>query len=493
MQCATFQGISAAFFKIPFKRFECWGMGGWEVVPFNLRRRCRRSLPSTAYTPSSLQVPHSAPLPWAPRHSAQRAPPFDFSKYCTSGSLAPLPGGISREMQKRAAGAEPGDGTKRPRRLLSKLPGSDPYAACSPSMKHYSMREAPTFRPTVDEWADPAVYISGIRHQFEQFGICKIVPPAGWRPPSDIHERRRSDVLYPTRRQAVHEVTRGRPFPDGKDYTFAQYERMALMHKRALFPEFITAEDPPVRPAAAPVVLAPCPAVGVKGSPLRIISAPISTLPSTPTSAPPVALPLADGPEPATSTAAACSVSSSPGLPEEGIPPSPFLAPAHVVSPPPTARVPADGTPSALSATTPAAASPGAKMAAAVEARYWAHVEAGGPALVVEYANDQDTRRVGSGFASRFKVTDTGTESPAASVASRHAPGEEGTDSGRREHAGDTSSGVSRAQSSRLADGFDPEACFPSNVPARFDDPTYYRDCGWNLNNLPFVAPSVRE
>lgn len=386
-------------------------------------------------------------------------------------------------MQKRVAGAESGDGTKRPRRVLSKLPGSDPYAACSPSMKHYSMREAPTFRPTVDEWADPAVYISGIRHQFEQFGICKIVPPAGWRPPSDINERRRSDVLYPTRRQSVHEVTRGRPFPDGKDYTFAQYERMALMHKRALFPEFITSADPPVRPAAAPVVVTN-PAVDVKASPLRITAAPSSIHPSTP----PVveALPLlAAGPEPVTSTTEACSVSSSPS-----VPPSPLLVPVHVVSSPPVVRVPSASTPSAA---TPAAPSPGARMAAAVEERYWAHVEAGGPALVVEYANDQDTRRVGSGFASRFKVTDTGVDSPAASVASRPAPGEEGADSGHREHAGDSSSGVSRAQSSRLADGFDPEACFPSHVPARFADPTYYRDCGWNLNNLPFVAPSVRE
>jgi [histone H3]-trimethyl-L-lysine4 demethylase len=43
--------------------------------------------------------------------------------------------------------------------------------------------EAPVFRPTLLEFADPLAYISAIRHAAEPFGIARIVPPAGWAPP----------------------------------------------------------------------------------------------------------------------------------------------------------------------------------------------------------------------------------------------------------------------------------------------------------------------
>ena len=42
--------------------------------------------------------------------------------------------------------------------------------------------EAPVFRPTAAEFADPLRYIAQIRSIAEQSGICKIVPPAGWVP-----------------------------------------------------------------------------------------------------------------------------------------------------------------------------------------------------------------------------------------------------------------------------------------------------------------------
>lgn len=66
--------------------------------------------------------------------------------------------------------------------------------------------EAPIFRPTLDEWADPLAYISTVVRRSgceARFGICKIVPPEGWAPPFAIDKRR---LKFPTRLQAVHQL-----------------------------------------------------------------------------------------------------------------------------------------------------------------------------------------------------------------------------------------------------------------------------------------------
>lgn len=51
--------------------------------------------------------------------------------------------------------------------------------------------EAIVFRPTVQEFADPLVYIEKIRQQAERIGICRIIPPAGWKPPFQLDQKLR--------------------------------------------------------------------------------------------------------------------------------------------------------------------------------------------------------------------------------------------------------------------------------------------------------------
>lgn len=47
----------------------------------------------------------------------------------------------------------------------------------------FGLREAPTFRPTREEFASPLSYIQQISRVGKKYGIAKIVPPDGWRPP----------------------------------------------------------------------------------------------------------------------------------------------------------------------------------------------------------------------------------------------------------------------------------------------------------------------
>ena len=50
----------------------------------------------------------------------------------------------------------------------------------------HGLQEAPTFRPTEEEFADPFLYIKKIGHEGRKYGAVKIIPPEGWNPPFSI-------------------------------------------------------------------------------------------------------------------------------------------------------------------------------------------------------------------------------------------------------------------------------------------------------------------
>ena len=120
--------------------------------------------PPTGGTPSVGNPPQAAPLtgsfrvnlmsttnqgtfPYAPHipFSARRAPPLDMSTVERKGH--PL---AARESNKR--------------------------------IRPHGLQDAPTFRPTDEEFRDPMGYIRKIAPEGSKYGICKIIPPEGWNP-----------------------------------------------------------------------------------------------------------------------------------------------------------------------------------------------------------------------------------------------------------------------------------------------------------------------
>lgn len=60
-----------------------------------------------------------------------------------------------------------------------------PSAAREPTnrVRAHGLPEAPTFRPTEEEFRDPNEYIRKIAPEGSKYGICRIIPPENWNPP----------------------------------------------------------------------------------------------------------------------------------------------------------------------------------------------------------------------------------------------------------------------------------------------------------------------
>jgi hypothetical protein len=71
---------------------------------------------------------------------------------------------------------------------------------------------APSYYPTAEEFRDPFRYISTIRAEASQYGVCKIVPPQGWKPKFDLNYE---NVRFRTKLQRIDQLQkREKPKPE---------------------------------------------------------------------------------------------------------------------------------------------------------------------------------------------------------------------------------------------------------------------------------------
>ncbi|CAH9147452.1 unnamed protein product [Cuscuta epithymum] len=63
-------------------------------------------------------------------------------------------------------------------------------AQCRPEeARRPDLQDAPVFYPTEEEFQDTLKYIASIRPKAQAHGICRIVPPASWKPPCPLKEK----------------------------------------------------------------------------------------------------------------------------------------------------------------------------------------------------------------------------------------------------------------------------------------------------------------
>ncbi|XP_078270684.1 protein Jumonji isoform X2 [Rhinoraja longicauda] len=92
--------------------------------------------------------------------------------------------------------------------------------------------DVPVLRPSHKEFHDPLAYMESVRTQAEGFGMCRVVPPADWRPECKLND----EMRFVTQIQHVHKLGR-RWGPN--------VQRLACI-KKHLRSQGITIEEPPL-------------------------------------------------------------------------------------------------------------------------------------------------------------------------------------------------------------------------------------------------------
>jgi len=95
-----------------------------------------------------------------------------------------------------------------------------------------ALPEAPTFRPSFEEFSDPVKYLTTVAAEAKPWGICKIIPPVSAAVPGMTVLLETGQNRFPTRQQynknSAHASLEDYKFySSGKDYTVAGYECFA--------------------------------------------------------------------------------------------------------------------------------------------------------------------------------------------------------------------------------------------------------------------------
>nr|BAK04764.1 predicted protein [Hordeum vulgare subsp. vulgare] len=113
-------------------------------------------------------------------------------------------------------------GKGRPLPSATTSPSAVPVPVPVPVSDGYdAVPEAPVFRPTEEEFADPLAYVARIRPVAEPYGVCRIVPPPSWSPPRALDA---AALSFPTKRQPIHRLL-ARPAPADRDTFLLDYTR----------------------------------------------------------------------------------------------------------------------------------------------------------------------------------------------------------------------------------------------------------------------------
>ena len=103
-----------------------------------------------------------------------------------------------------------------------------------PDEKHAprGLPEAPTFRPTVEEFADPVSFIMRVRSVAAPYGMARIVPPKGWAPPIALQEAIDNDAWwFPTKVQDASLLQERLPSRVAADMEAKRLQRLARAFK----------------------------------------------------------------------------------------------------------------------------------------------------------------------------------------------------------------------------------------------------------------------
>ncbi|WVZ81622.1 hypothetical protein U9M48_028977 [Paspalum notatum var. saurae] len=122
------------------------------------------------------------------RRSLRNRPPIDYSRF-----------DHVEDEDSDTEAAEKGVSSVRHRQQFPKgvLRGCPDCANCQKVIARWNpsgarrpvLDEAPVFYPSEEEFQDTLKYIESIRPMAEPYGICRIVPPASWKPPCLLKEK----------------------------------------------------------------------------------------------------------------------------------------------------------------------------------------------------------------------------------------------------------------------------------------------------------------